>query len=145
VRVYKLSSWTELELPPAVRAFSGTATYTTEFTLEPLAVGARMELDLGRVEVIATVHLNGQLAGTAWTPPYRLGLTRLAKPGVNRLAVAVTSIWFNRLSYDAGLDEKARKPWTINGPAKGPAFEPAGMLGPVTVRTGQILEASEAR
>ncbi len=27
------------------------------------------------------------------------------------------STWFGRLVYDAGPDEKARKPWIINGPA----------------------------
>jgi hypothetical protein len=104
-----------------------------------------VELDLGRVEVIASVRLNGQPAGTVWTPPYRLDISRLATPGVNRLNVQVTSTWFNRLVYDAGLDEKARKTWTISGPAKGSILVPSGLLGPATVRIGQILDASNAR
>ena len=145
LRVDKLASWTELDLPPAAKAFSGTATYSTEFTLNPLAPGARAELDLGRVEVIARVRVNGEAAGTLWTPPYRLDITRLAKPGTNRLTVEVTSTWFNRLAYDAGLEEKARQTWTINGPAKGRALVPAGLLGPVAVRLGQTLGAGEAR
>jgi hypothetical protein len=104
-----------------------------------------VELDLGRVEVIASVRLNGQPVGTVWTPPYRLDITRLAKPGINRLTVQVTSTWFNRLAYDAGLDEKARKTWTISGPARGSALVPSGLMGPATVRIGQVLDASNAR
>jgi (4-O-methyl)-D-glucuronate---lignin esterase len=61
------------------------------------------------------VRLNGEPAGTAWTAPYRLDITRLVRPGVNCLSVAVTSTWFNRLTNDAGLDEKARKTWKISG------------------------------
>ena len=145
VRVDKLTSWTELDLSPEARAFSGTATYTTEFTLDQLQPGSRVELDLGRVAVIASVRLNGELAGNVWSPPYQVDLTRWAKSGVNRLSVEVTDTWFNRLTYDAGLDEAARKTWTIGGPAKGRAPVPAGLLGPVTVRVGQTLGADAAR
>ncbi len=145
LRLDKLSSWTELDLPPEARAFSGTATYTTEFEMNPLAPGARVELDLGRVEVIAAARLNGEPAGILWSPPYRLDITRLLKPGLNRLSVDVTDTWFNRLAYDAGLDEKARKTWTISGPAKGSSPVPAGLLGPVTVRLGQVLIPADAK
>jgi hypothetical protein len=145
VRVEQLTSWTEMDLSPEAKAFSGTATYSTEFTLDPRAASSRVELDLGRVEVIASVRLNGEPAGTVWTAPYRLDVTRLARPGVNRLMVEVTSTWFNRLVYDAGLDEKARKTWTISGPAKNRALVQTGLLGPVAVRIGQILDASDAR
>jgi hypothetical protein len=120
-------------------------TYTTEFTLDSLVPGSRVELDLGRVEVIAGVRLNDKPVGTVWAAPYRLDITHLVKPGVNRLSVAVTSTWFNRLTYDAGLDEKARKTWTISGPAKGRPLRPAGLLGPVAVRLGQALGQSRAQ
>ena len=107
--------------------------------------GTKVQLDLGRVAVIARVRINGQPAGTLWAPPYRLDITRLVQPGPNRLSMEVTSTWFNRLAYDAGLDEKVRKTWTINGPAKGSAPVPSGLLGPVTVRVGQTLGAGDAR
>lgn len=145
LRIDQLKSWTDLDLSPEARAFSGTATYTTDFTLESLAAGACVELDMGRVAVIADVRVNGVPAGRVWTPPYRLDITRLIKPGVNRLTVDVTNTWFNRLVYDAGLDEKARKTWTIKGPAKGTPLVPAGLLGPVVVRIGQTLGESDAR
>lgn len=145
-RVDRLLSWTELDLPAEGRAFSGTATYTTEFTLDSLAMSSRVELDLGRVAVIARVRVNAKAVGTVWSQPFRLDITRAVKPGVNRLSVEVTSTWFNRLAFDAGLaDEKERKTWTISGPAKGSALQPSGLLGPVMVRVGQTLDASDAR
>ena len=133
VHVDRLKSWTELDLPAAARAFSGTAAYTADFTLDRLATNALIELDLGRVEVIASARVNGEPVGTVWTPPFRLDISKAVKLGENRLSVDVTSTWHNRLVYDAGLPEAERKTWTISGPAKGSALLPAGLLGPVTV------------
>jgi len=144
-RLNRLASWTDLDLPAEARAFSGTATYSREFTLEPLAAGARVELDLGRVAVIASVRVNGEPAGITWSPPHRLDITRRVKPGANQVSVEVTNTWFNRLAFDAGLDEKARKTWTIHAPAKGSTPVPAGLLGPVVVRVGQVLGANDGR
>jgi hypothetical protein len=135
-----LTSWTELDLAGEARAFSGTATYTTDFNPGPLDHGARVALDLGRVEVTASVRINGKPVGCLWSPPYRLDVTRHVNPGVNHLSVEVTNTWFNRLAYDAGIDESQRKTWTINGPARGSALVPSGLIGPVTLRVGRILE-----
>lgn len=138
MEVSKLASWTDLDLPAEAKAFSGTATYTTEFAVESIGPETRVELDLGRVEVIASVQINGKPAGCVWLAPYRLDITRLVKPGTNRLSIEVTNTWFNRLVYDAGLEKAARKTWTISGPAKGSPLKPAGLLGPVVVRFGQM-------
>lgn len=133
VRLDALKSWTEFDGPAAAKAFSGTATYEAEFALDASATNACVELDLGRVEVLAAVKVNGVPVGTVWSPPYRVDVSRAVKPGVNRLVVEVTNTWFNRLVYDAGLPEAERKTWTIRGPAKGSPLQPAGLLGPVTV------------
>jgi hypothetical protein len=133
VRLDVLKPWMDLDGSPAAKAFSGTATYTTEFTLGAAAPTACVELDLGQVEVIASVRVNGQAVGTLWSPPYKVDISRAVKAGVNQLSVDVTSTWFNRLAYDAGLPESQRKTWTIKGPGKGTALKPAGLLGPVTV------------
>ncbi len=145
MRVDTLRSWTELGSTPEARAFSGTATYTADFVLDTLEDASRVELDLGRVEVIAQVRVNGEPAGSLWSSPYQLDITRLVKAGTNHLAVAVTSTWFNRLVYDAGLNEKDRKTWTISGPAKDRALVPAGLLGPVVVRVGETLDEAKRR
>ena len=136
--ISKLASWTDLDLPEEAKAFSGTATYTTEFTIESIGPETRVELDLGRVEVIASVRINDRPAGCVWLAPYRLDITHLVKPGTNRVSIEVTNTWFNRLAYDAGLEEPARKTWTISGPAKDSPLKPAGLLGPVVVRLGEI-------
>ncbi|NJL19009.1 MAG: hypothetical protein HC901_01490 [Bdellovibrionaceae bacterium] len=53
--------------------------------------GQRVLLDLGRVEVMAQVTLNGKLCGMLWMPPYTLDVTDDLKPGSNTLEVKVTS------------------------------------------------------
>lgn len=133
LRLDGLKSWSEIDGSTAAKAFSGTVAYTAEFALDRLETNACVELDLGRVEVVARVSVNGEPVGTVWAPPFRVDISRAVKPGVNRLTVDVTSTWFNRLVYDAGLPEAERKTWTIHGPAKGTALQPSGLLGPVTV------------
>lgn len=54
--------------------------------------------------------------------------------GNNVLEIDVTSTWFNRLTYDAGLDESDRKTWVIHGPGSGSELRPYGLLGSVVVR-----------
>ena len=113
------------------RHFSGTATYRTKFD------GTRGEtvvLDLGEVEFAADVFVNGEKVRTLWAPPYRCEIGGFVRDGENELRVDVTSTWFNRLAFDAGLKECERKTWTISAPKKGVVPEKAGLLGPVTLR-----------
>lgn len=135
----KLVSWTELELAPEARAFSGTVVYTTEFSAGELEADAKVNLDLGNVEVIASVYINDKHVGTLWSPPYRLDVTDAIESGLNRLTIKVTSSWFNRLVYDAGLPENERKTWTIAGPGKNAKPQQSGLLGPVILRVGSVL------
>ena len=134
----RLVSWPDLELSPEGKAFSGTATYGIGFDAGDLPENARVMLDLGRVEVVASVRINGKPVGTRWTPPYRFDITRLVAKGTNHLDVDVTNTWHNRLAYDAGLPENKRKTWTISGPSATSPPKPAGLLGPVVVRIGQV-------
>ncbi len=139
VRLDTLKPWSELDVAPEARAFSGTAAYATEFAVDAVESNLCFELDLGCVEMVARVRLNGESLGTVWSQPYRVDVTRAIRPGVNRLAVDVTSTWFNRLAYDEGLPEAQRKTWTIKGPRNDSALQPSGLLGPVVVRVGQRL------
>jgi hypothetical protein len=92
------------------------------------------------VEFIAKVSVNGEDVGTRWTSPYVLDVTDYLQKGVNRLRVEVTSTWFNRLVYDAGLDEKERKTWTIAGPAADMPLKEYGLLGPVYFEIKSIVD-----
>ncbi len=123
----RLVSWTERP-EDGIRYFSGTATYTREFELNPekLGPGREVWLDLGDVQVIAEVRLNGQDLGILWKPPFRLNATTALKPGTNRLEVRVTNLWPNRMIGDEQLPDTTvwkRKPplpakwpdWVLKG------------------------------
>ena len=130
LKLDKLVSWTDLPIGEEGRHFSGTATYTATFEGK---VGVPLTLDLGKVETVADVFVNGKKVRTLWTPPYRCAIGEFVKDGANNLRVDVTTTWFNRLVYDAGIPEKDRKTWTIAGPKKGTPPKPAGLLGPVSL------------
>ena len=135
--VTALEAWKDLAVSDEAKAFSGTVAYTTTFDAGEIRQGMRFSLDLGRVEMIAAVALNGQPLRTLWTPPYRVDLTDAIQSGVNKLTVEVTGTWFNRLVYDAGLPEEQRKTWTISGPAKEEPLRDSGLLGPVVLTLSQ--------
>ncbi len=128
LKIKQLQAWKDLPVGPEAQAFSGTVVYETSFTL-PKA--GEVVLDLGRVDMIADVQLNGQPAGVLWASPYRLTLN--GKAGKNTLRIAVTGTWFNRLAYDANLPEAERKTWTIAGPDAGSPLRESGLMGPVRV------------
>lgn len=126
VKLKELKAWKDLPLGEEGKAFSGTAVYETSFTL-PKA--GEVVLDLGRVDMIADVQVNGQPAGVLWASPYKL--TVKGKAGRNTLRIAVTGTWFNRLAYDAALPEAQRKTWTLFGPEPGSPLRESGLMGPV--------------
>jgi hypothetical protein len=90
-----------------VKYFSGTATYTQTFTISAAALntGKHVLLDLGRVEVIAELNVNGQDLGVLWKRPYRADITDVAKQGINKLEIKVTNLWPNRLIGDEQMPD----------------------------------------
>ena len=128
----ELKPWKDIINDAEGKSFSGTATYSTTFALEGAA--DRVELDLGRVDMVAVVKLNGEKVCTLWCPPYSVDITDFVKAGENELVIEVTSTWFNRLAYDAALPEADRKTWTLNGPQAGSALRESGLMGDVVVR-----------
>ena len=115
------------------QAFSGTATYTTTFNWANDS--KEVILDLGKVNMIAEVLVNGQKVRTLWCTPYAADITAFVKPGENKLCVKVTSTWFNRLAYDASLPVAERRTWTIEGPQADAPRKDYGLMGPVTLKT----------
>jgi hypothetical protein len=119
---------------PEVRYFSGTATYRRTIDLSPTTFGAnrRIYADLGRVEVLAHVTVNGKDMGVVWKAPYRLDITSALKPGKNTLAVAVTNLWPNRMIGDARLPEEY--PYVDSEWPVGERIAPDGSHSPVLAR-----------
>ena len=81
VTLPKLISWPQ-HTDPGVRFFSGTATYRTRFDIpqDRFAAGQSLHLNLGDVQVIAEVKLNGQDLGILWKPPFRVDVTSSRGP-----------------------------------------------------------------
>ncbi len=87
---------------PAIKYFAGTAVYRKSIKMDAsfLASGKLILLDLGKMNDIASVKLNGKDMGVLWYPPYTLDVTGVIKPGENTLEISVTNNWANRLIGD---------------------------------------------
>ncbi|MBQ1429972.1 MAG: hypothetical protein IIZ06_09935, partial [Kiritimatiellae bacterium] len=133
MKIDTLKPWRELGGTPEAKAFSGTAEYTIDFTLDNIDGNSFVMLDLGRVESLAKVEVNGKDFGDLWSRPYRVNVAGVVKPGKNTLKVTVTDTWYNRLVFDAGQPAAKRRTWTIAGPKKGSALHDSGLIGPVKI------------
>jgi hypothetical protein len=142
IQVDKLMSWTAYP-DPGVKYFSGTATYTTEFTVprDSLGKDRRLQLDLGDVKNLAEVTVNGHNLGVLWKAPFAVDITDLTKKGKNKLEVKVTNLWPNRLIGDKNMPAEKRVTWTsYDSYKKDSPLLPSGLLGPVRVRCGEVME-----
>jgi hypothetical protein len=164
-RFEQLVSWSD-HGDPGIRHFSGGATYrrTFEVVAEPTDPNRHVILDLGNVQVMAGVSLNGRDLGLLWKAPYRVEVTPVLRPGPNDLEIRVVNLWPNRLIGDEELpDDSARSPdgtlkswpaWVArNDPSptgrqsfvswrmykKGDALLPSGLLGPVRLVYAETL------
>ncbi|MEM9528557.1 MAG: glycosyl hydrolase, partial [Bacteroidota bacterium] len=81
----------------AINYYSGTAIYRTTFTAIAPKSDERILLDLGEVNLIAEVNLNGKKVGIDWLPPFQLDVTEQLQAGENHLEISVTNLWSNRL------------------------------------------------
>ena len=131
IELSELKPLRELPIPEEAKAYSGTMTYQTTFDMKKIDRRSRFQLDLGRVEQIAQVTLNGKQLQSVWTYPYIVDVTGLMIEGKNTLQVEVTNTWFNRLVYDSNLPEIDRKTWTTDYPPLGSSLRDSGLIGPV--------------
>ena len=138
----KLLSWPD-SADQGVKYFSGAATYTK--TLRAPAdwfqAGSHLWIDLGQVNNLAEVSVNGKPLGIAWKTPYRVDATDALKPGENQIEIKVTNGWANRIIGDR--QPNATKTYTFTSPKFYKADSrlwPSGLLGPV-----RILRASTGR
>ncbi len=132
-----LISWND-STNQGVKYFSGTGTYTK--TIQAPAAwfrkNAHLWIDLGDVNNLADVTVNGKDLGIVWHAPYRVDATGVMKPGENELTIKVTNAWVNRLIGDQqpGTTRKYTftdiKPYRANSP-----LQQSGLLGPVQIST----------
>jgi hypothetical protein len=166
VTLEKLISWSE-HSSPGVRYFSGTATYAKTINVPATMLGENrhLYLDLGKVQVMAQVKINGKDLGILWKPPYRMEITDAVKAGDNALEVRVVNLWPNRLIGDETMPEdSSRNPngtlkewpaWVREGKPSptgrytftswrlwkaGDPLQESGLLGPVMLRPTERLD-----
>ena len=129
----RLISWSE-SADVGVKYFSGAATYakTIEIPSSAFSPGVHLWLDLGDVENIAEVAINGKYQGIVWKAPFRLDVTQALVPGRNQIVVQVTNLWVNRLIGDQQPWSMKKYAFTDFNPYKADSpLLPSGMLGPV--------------
>lgn len=153
-----LQDWTSRP-EPGIKYYSGTATYRKSFDCPLAGSGQRIFLDLGKVQNLAAVKLNGRDLGIVWCAPWTLEITDDVKLMDNALEIEVVNLWPNRLIGDEQLPEDyERNPngslkflpdWLLKNTArtsgritfatyntwkKDDPLLPSGLLGPVTIR-----------
>ncbi|SEO06980.1 Glycosyl hydrolases family 2, sugar binding domain [Mucilaginibacter gossypiicola] len=91
-----------------IRHFSGTVIYkkTIMLTSNDLQDSHRILIDLGRVEVVAELWVNGKLIKILWKEPFETDITDTLKKGSNQLQINVTTLWVNRLIGDEYFPEE---------------------------------------
>ena len=120
----------------SVKYYSGTAVYHKQFNLPGTPANDRLLLDLGEVDDVASVRLNGKDLGIIWTKPASVDISSAARAGENDLEITVVNLWPNRLTRDESLSKEKRLTETnIHkfGP-KSPLL-PSGLIGPVKLLT----------
>lgn len=168
----QLTDWKDHEKDD-IKHYSGTAIYTKTFQLESEVLeGFRYTLDLGSVDIVAEVALNGEAVQVLWMKPFVVDITNFLKKGENTLVIKVTNQWANRLigdqqyrrhdnyrsaSYNPKPDQLMPEWYVKNLPMpegprvtfssydfykKGDALEPSGLKGPVSIRHKRITQIS---
>jgi hypothetical protein len=135
IQMERLTSWTE-NSDPGVKYFSGTANYSANFNVAQtwITSGQPILLDLERVCDLAEIKLNGKSLGILWAPPYRVDLTSSIRPGANKLEIAVTNEWTNRLIGDRALPPEKRilsQPPAPVFPGASSVLPDSGLIGAV--------------
>jgi hypothetical protein len=142
IQMTELASWTE-HVDFGVRHFSGVGSYTKsmEISEELLRENDQIWLDLGEVNELAEVIINGKSLGTLWRPPYRVEVSEYLKHGDNQLEIKVINTWVNRLIGDKKV---SKEEWVCQIiPADPPWYNkesellPSGLLGPVTINASK--------
>ena len=99
--------------------------YSTNFDFSGRLENKIWFLDLGRVEVIAEISINGKNLGIAWKRPYLVDITTALVRGANKIEIKITTLWPNRLIGDEQMPDPDK-------------FSGAGTSGLESVTKGNI-------
>lgn len=130
----QLTDWS-LSDDKEVKYFCGKGTYSINFNFEGKLPGD-WYINLGRVESLAKIRLNGKDVNTLWCYPFRVNVSDYLINGENRLEVELINQWWNRLVGDEQpgavrtTSVSARLFWKADD-----KLVPSGLLGPVELET----------
>ena len=152
----QLQDWTTRP-EEGIKYYSGTAVYRQSFDLpgtDSSNKSRHLFLDLGEVNNIAQVKLNGKDLGVVWTAPWQVDITGIVQPEGNQLEITVINLWPNRLIGDEqlpddGIKDRQWPEWLLQGKArtsgrftfttykhykKDSPLLPSGLIGPVSIK-----------
>ena len=154
VQFDELQDWTEHD-KRGIRYYSGIAVYSKVFTINDLE-DVKYYIDLGEVNDLARVKLNGTDMDVIWCAPWRIDISDALKNGENQLEIEVANRWVNRLMGDRqepdanvrtvkfnagymGGEEYTAGRYTFTPESAMTNFKvtellPSGLLGPVTIQ-----------
>ena len=143
IEINDLKSWIKFD-EPGIKYYSGTARYTKSFSLTTKDItGNGLILDLGNVQEMASVKINGLRMQVMWSAPFKFDITSYVKAGNNELEVEVVNMWPNRLIGDGKLPENQRLTKTninkFSGPDSEKYLRESGLLGPVKIKFINLL------
>ena len=146
IEIGELKSWTKFP-KTGIKYYSGTANYTQSFTLTRKNFkGKKMILDLGNVQEMASVKINGHQLQVVWNAPFQFDITSFVNAGTNLLEVEVVNLWPNRLIGDAKLPVAQRFTKTninkFNGSDSETFLRESGLIGPVQIK---LIDAFELK
>lgn len=106
----KLISWADHK-DQNIRYYSGNAVYSKKVSISRSMIGKnkKLTLDLGKVEIMAEVRINGKPSGILWKAPYRIDITDAVKAGTNTIEIKVVNLWVNRLIGDEQLPDPSER------------------------------------
>jgi hypothetical protein len=118
----KLADWTSRP-EQGIKYYSGIANYHNVFNLfESVTTDKKSDvyLDLGEVNNLARIRINGKDMGVVWTAPFRIKITDAVVSGNNQIDIEVANLWPNRLigdeqKPDDGIKDGKWPEWLLNG------------------------------
>jgi len=140
-----------------IKYYSGIATYHNTIELSENVIADKntdIFLDLGVVNNLARVRINGKNMGVVWTAPFRIKITEAVVLGENQVDIEVANLWSNRLigdeqKPDDGIKNGLWPEWLLNGKprtsgrftfttfkhySKDSKLLKSGLIGPVQIR-----------
>lgn len=134
----ELKSWIEFD-DPGIKYYSGKATYVNNFKVYKSAFkDQKVFLDLGIVQELAVVRLNGHSFPVEWMPPFKTEITEYLVDGDNKLEIDIINQWPNRLIGDGKLPVEKRFAKTnylkFYLPDADQYLRESGLIGPVKLQ-----------